>query len=180
MGMFLKKSESNGHNDFDFMYKIVTLISDNNSNVMENVKFCITHPQAYSQYNTGRYDERGIDIEDADDDEICWIGMVDELAECKYLISVDYNSEPNDILWALSQLKSYYLIEKYISDIDLQNDNINDAESLAKEINIAVSGAYVCMIDIDSDSYELIIVNHDVYDEISALAEDNGHSIEIF
>mgnify|MGYP007127603965 CR=1 FL=1 len=46
-------------------------------------------------------------------------------------------------------------------------------------INTALGGrAYICMIDIDSDSYELIIVNADVYEKISHIAESNGHTID--
>jgi hypothetical protein len=37
--------------------------------------------------------------------------------------------------------------------------------------------ACICMIEIDSDSYELIIVSLDVYKKISAIAKNNGYSI---
>lgn len=107
-----------------------------------------------------------------------WSELDDMLDEEGWLFSADYKSEPEDILWGLSHLKSYHLIEKYIHDIDLTE--IEDAEALAQEINLAVSGAFVCTIDIDSDSYELIIVTHEIYEKISAIAENNGHSIEIF
>lgn len=35
----------------------------------------------------------------------------------------------------------------------------------------ALKGACICMIDIDSDSYELIIASLDVYKKISAIAK---------
>ena len=41
-----------------------------------------------------------------------------------------------------------------------------------------LKGACICMIDIDSDSYELIIVSADVYNIISDDAESNGHKID--
>ena len=40
--------------------------------------------------------------------------------------------------------------------------------------------ACICMIDIDSDSYELIITSRDTYNKISDIAENNGHSIKSF
>ncbi|MBE6845213.1 MAG: hypothetical protein E7508_05790 [Ruminococcus sp.] len=177
MGLFSKLFGKK--DDFSYIAEISSLISENNPDVMEKINLCIGHPAPYSVQNAERYGERGIeDVYDADNAEICWIGMVDELAENGYLFSADYKSEPEDILWGLSQLKSYHLIEKYVPDIDLTK--IEDAEALAQEINLAVSGAFVCMIDIDSDSYELIIVTHEVYEKISVIAENNGHSIEIF
>lgn len=40
-----------------------------------------------------------------------------------------------------------------------------------------LKGACICMIDIDSDSYELIIASLEVYKKISAIAKNNGYSI---
>ena len=36
----------------------------------------------------------------------------------------------------------------------------------------------ICTVDVDSDSYELIIVSADVYNIISDAAESNGHKID--
>lgn len=173
------KEKDKPEKDFSFIEEIAGLISENNSDVMEKIDLCIEHPQAYSQQNAERYEERGIDADDADYDEICWIGMVDELSENGYLFSVDYNCGLEDFLWALSQIKSYSLIESTVSKLKL--DESQDIEAWGEEINFALKDeAFLCMVDIDSDSYELIIVNHDVYEKIYSIAKNNGYSIEEF
>ncbi|MDE5649004.1 MAG: hypothetical protein K2I33_03775, partial [Oscillospiraceae bacterium] len=118
-------------------------------------------------------------IMQSDSDDECWLGMVDLLDEESYTFGIDYKCELEDFLWALEQLKTYSLI-----DIDLSSLNLNEnenVESWGKQINIALGGrAYICLIDIDSDSYEIIIVSSEVCEKISRIAHNNGHMIEDF
>lgn len=164
--------------DHSFIVDIAALISDNDSNVVSHLQECAADPWRYAENNAERYAERGVDVRNREEtyiDDICWIGMTDELSENGYLFPADFSAEVDDVLWGLSQLKNYGLIEEYIDGIDAQGDE--DAEDLAHKINSAVKGACVCMIDIESDSYELIVVSKDVYKKISAIANKNGYSI---
>ena len=158
MGLFerLFKTDKNEKKDLSYIYKITELITNNNSGIINALK-------------------ENIMKSDSDDD--CWLGMVDLLDEEGYAFGIDYKCELEDFLWALKQLKSYSLIDINLSSLNLiENENV---ESWGEEINTALGGrAYICMIDIDSDSYELIIVNADVYEKISHIAESNGHTID--
>lgn len=160
MGLFerLFKTDKNEKKDLSYIYKITELITNNNSGIINALK-------------------ENIMKSDSDDD--CWLGMVDLLDEEGYAFGIDYKCELEDFLWALKQLKTYSLIDINLSSLNLiENENV---ESWGEEINTALGGrAYICMIDIDSDSYELIIVNADVYEKISHIAESNGHTIEDF
>lgn len=101
--------------------------------------------------------------------------MIDELEENGYLFPCDYSEEVENILWGLSQLKNYGLIEKYADGFEADDDD--DVETFVHKLNSALKDACICMIDIDSDSYELIIASLDVYKKISAIAKNNGYSI---
>lgn len=158
MGLFerLFKTDKNEKKDLSYIYKITELITNNNSGIINALK-------------------ENIMKSDSDDD--CWLSMVDLLDEEGYAFGIDYKCELEDFLWALKQLKTYSLIDINLSSLNL-NEN-EDVESWGEEINTALGGrAYICMIDIDSDSYELIIVNADVYEKISHIAESNGHIID--
>ncbi|MEE0186091.1 MAG: DUF6630 family protein [Oscillospiraceae bacterium] len=158
MGLFerLFKTDKNEKKDLSYIYKITELITNNNSGIINALK-------------------ENIMKSDSDDD--CWLSMVDLLDEEGYAFGIDYKCELEDFLWALKQLKTYSLIDINLSSLNL-NEN-EDVESWGEEINTALGGrAYICMIDIDSDSYELIIVNADVYEKISHIAESNGHTID--
>lgn len=177
--LFKSGKDKSEKQDFSYISEIASLISGNNPSVMENVNVCIEHPQSYSHRYEDRYGERGIYVDDVDNNEICWIGMVDELSEYGYLFSVDYKCELEDFLWALSQINNYSLIESTVSALTL--DETKTPEAWGEEINLALNGkAFVCAVDIDSDSYELIIVPADVCEKISSIAKANGHSIEDF
>ena len=158
MGLFerLFKTDKNEKKDLSYIYKITELITNNNSGIINALK-------------------ENIMKSDSDDD--CWLSMVDLLDEEGYAFGIDYKCELEDFLWALKQLKTYSLIDINLSSLNL-NEN-EDVESWGEEINTALGGrAYICMIDIDSDSYEPIIVNADVYEKISHIAESNGHTID--
>lgn len=182
MGIFSKlfgaKDSAPAVKDYSFIADIAALITDNDSEVVSKLLECASDPWGYAEKNAERYLQRGIVISDReanDIDDICWIGMVDELSENGYLFSCDYSEDSENILWGLSKLKNYCLIEKYTDSFEADDDD--DVETLVHKLNSALKGACICMIDIDSDSYELIIASLDVYEKISAIAKNNGYSI---
>ena len=182
MGIFSKlfgtKDSTPAMKDYSFIADIAALITDNNSEVVSALRECASDPWAYAEKNASRYLQRGVVVSDReanDIDDICWIGMIDELEENGYLFPCDYSEEVENIIWGLSQLKNYSLIESYTDDFEADDDD--DAEAFVHKLNSTLKGACICMIDIDSDSYELIIVSLDVYKKISAIAKNNGYSI---
>jgi hypothetical protein len=182
MGIFSKlfgtKDSTPAIKDYTFITDIAAFITDNDSEVVSKLRECANDPWAYAEKNASRYLQRGVVVSDReanDIDDICWIGMIDELEENGYLFPCDYSEEVENILWGLSQLKNYGLIESYTDDFEADDDD--DAEAFVHKLNSTLKGACICMIDIDSDSYELIIASLDVYKKISAIAKNNGYSI---
>lgn len=182
MGIFSKlfgtKDSTLAMKNYFFIADIAAFITDNDSEVVSKLCECASDPWAYAEKNTSRYLQRGIFVsgrEANDIDDICWIGMIDELEENGYLFPCDYSEEVENILWGLSQLKNYGLIESYTDDFEADDDE--DAEAFIHKLNSTLKCACICMIDIDSDSYELIIASLDVYKKISAIAKNNGYSI---
>lgn len=168
MGLFgrLFKSENRqsgiDKQDFSYISEIAGLITENDSGFVKRLNDFLIYTQKECE---------------EDRDFEYWTGMVDELEEEGYLISVDYKCELEDFLWALSQINNYSLIESTVSGLAF--DESQTPEEWGREINLALNGkAFVCAVDIDSDSYELIIVHADVYEKISSIAKANGHSIE--
>lgn len=181
MGLFSKifksgkaegRQADRGIQDFSYVSEIAGLITNNDTKIMKNISLLINNPEEYEK----SWEMGGLK---ADDKDFFWLCMVDELSEYGYLFSVDYKCELEDFLWALSQINNYSLIESVVSGLTLDETKTPDA--WGEEINLALNGkAFACAIDIDSDSYELIIVPADVYEKISSIAEANGHSIEDF
>lgn len=156
--LFKTDKNENEKKDLSYICKITELITDNNSDIINALRE---------------------NIMQSNSDNDCWLGMVNLLNEKNYAFDIDYKCELEDFLWALEQLKTYSLI-----DIDLSSLNLNENENIeawGEEINTVLGGrAYICMIDIDSDSYNIIIVNAEVCEKISRIAHNNGHMIEDF
>lgn len=174
MGLFSKIFKSpekeDKKQDFSYIAEIAALITSDNAEVMEKINYCISNPEEYEvQWATN-----GIDYGSKD---FGWINLISELEEGGYLFSVDFKCELEDFLWALEQIKTYSLIDIDLSSLDL--DENGDVTSWGRKINAALNGkALICTVDVDSDSYELIIVSADVYNIISDAAESNGHKID--
>lgn len=161
---FRHKGQHSGNERLFFIADIAAFITDNDSEVVSKLRECANDPWAYAEKNTSRYLQRGVVVSDRaanDIDDICWIGMIDELEENGYLFPCDYSEEVENIIWGLSQLKNYSLIESYTDDFEADDDD--DAEAFVHKLNSTLKDACICMIDIDSDSYELIIASLDVY-----------------
>ena len=95
MGLFSRLFSSNrsaeSKRNFSYIIDIAALITNNDAEIMGNLQKCVDDPLGYGRENSERYAERGIDISDETDiNEICWIGMVDELAENGYLFTDDF------------------------------------------------------------------------------------------
>ena len=163
--------------DFSYIAELARLISSDDTQLMKKIDRMITSPAMYFEDNVGRYDERCVDVDGTDADTLMWIGLVDELSERGYLYSVDWKCEAADLKWALSQLKSGYVIPD-LSETVL--DESKDIVEWGAVFNGKLPDHSVCWVDIDSDSYELIIVTADTYDKISKIAESNGHRIVKF
>lgn len=161
-------------NNFSFIADIARLISSDDPQLMEKIGKMVTNSDVYFEENAERYDERFLDVEEDDPDTLMWIGLVDELSEHGYLYSVDWKCEAQDFKWALSQLKSGNVIP------DMELDEDSDVTEWGDIINKKLPDHYICWVDIDSDSYELIIVTNKTYDEISKIAKNNGHRIVKF
>ncbi len=183
MGFFSKLFKSNKpeneKQDFSYIAEIAALISGNDPVVMKNINFCVENPQEYIKSNENRYSQRG-NFKKHSMDTLCWLGLIDELSESEYLLTADWNDDLEQFLWVIESIKNY----DDLVDIDISSLNLNENENIeswGEEINLALDGkAFLCMIDIDSDSYELIIVTGDIYEKISEIARSNGHSIESF
>ena len=168
------KSPKSEAPDFSYIADLARLISSNDTRLTAKIDRMLTSPEEYFSENAERYEERGLDVKTADRDTLMWIGFVDELSEHGYLFGVDWKCEAEDFKWALSQLKSGDVIP------DLELDENGDPEEWGNIINNALTDYCVCRVDIDSDSYEMIIVTAEAFEDISRIAEQNKHRIVKF
>lgn len=178
MGLFGKKKKPDDKGDRSFVLELARLMTGSEA-VLANLKTALEDPDGYFSENAARFAERGIDVKTSSRGELYWIALVDELCEVGCAFEVDYKCELEDFLWALEQLNNYSLIAEEIGLLKLDDDEY--IEAWGEEINLALAErAFVCFLDIDSDSYPLVIVSGEALESVRKLASDNGRSIEDF
>lgn len=177
--LFGKKEGGKGvKGGYSYILEIAGLLTDN-ENVHAKLKAALDNPEKYFSENEWRYAERGIVVGKTDRKTLYWLALVDELAEGGSVFEVDHKCELDDIMGALERLNNYALIENALSSVKLNEDE--DIEAWGEELNAALNErAFVCCIDIDSDSYPLVIADGGALDRLQELAANNGHKIEGF
>lgn len=158
--------------DYEDILEMAKAISANHEDVMRHLQSALDNPKEYFQKNAQNFQERNIDFEDEeledeiDLDDLFFLAMADELQEHGYLYEVDWKCSLEDFLWSLKQLKNYSMISHILPDLDLDK-NFN-VDMWIEKINDVLDGnAYICYVDIDSDSFPLIIASPETYRLIS-------------
>lgn len=180
MGLFgnLFGKKEGGRGGYSYILEIAKLMTDSET-VLGNLKRALESPDKYFSENEWRYAERGVVVGKTDRKTLCWLALVDELAEGGCVFEVDYKCELEEFKGALERLNDYSLIESAVSSVKLNEDE--NIEAWGEELNKALGEkAFVCYIDIDSDSYPLVIVDGGALERVRKLAENNGQRIEDF
>lgn len=167
-----------GKKGYSYILDIARLMSDSET-VLGNLKRALESPDKYFSENEWRYAERGVVVGKTDRKTLYWLALVDELAEGGCVFEVDYKCELEEFLGALERLNDHGLIDSAVGSVKFdENGNI---EAWGEELNKALGEkAFVCFIDIDSDSYPLVIVSGDALEKVQKLAESGGQRIEYF
>lgn len=154
--------------DYEDILETAGAISANHKDVMKTLSSALDNPKKYFKNNTQRFLERNIDFQDEDlEDEIdlddlFFLAMIDELSEYGYVYEVDWKCSLEDFLWSLKQLKNYSMISHILPTVDL-DENFN-VDMWIEKINESLDKkAYICYVDIDSDSFPLIIASPETY-----------------
>lgn len=179
-GNFFGKKDGGkiGKGGYSYILEIARLLTDNDD-VHARLKKALDDPEKYFSENEWRYAERGVVVNKTDRKILYWLALVDELAEGGSAFEVDYKCELEEFTGALERLSNYGLLGGAVGSVKLNESE--DASAWGEEINLALGGkAFVCFIDIDSDSYPLVIVDGGAIERLRKLADDNGHKIEDF
>ncbi len=136
----------------------------------------IDNPRQYYTDNAERYAERFIEGNDVDDDEIRWIGIIDELLASNKGWGFDFSFYLEDFTECLESI----LLEGVSLDgISLDEDD--DITGWAKAINDSweSSGFVFAALEIDADEFDTFVCTKNDYGKLTALATKIGHRIDL-
>ncbi|MBG9792935.1 hypothetical protein ABD76_10715 [Paenibacillus dendritiformis] len=152
-------------------------LSLGSNEILQNVRLAVDNPSKYFHENRNRLDERNIDELT---EELPWIALVDELIENGFAFEVDWkesNYRICEIIDVLLEKKSFSLLEWQWAD-EGNYDELSTAEFLHEvSQRLKAHSISLAYVDIDSDSYVLIVVPVQEIESLKMLALAAGHSI---
>ncbi|MCM1543324.1 MAG: hypothetical protein NC121_18985 [Blautia sp.] len=157
-------------------YKNMVGLLDVDTDTADRLNSCISDPRTYYEEHEGLYAERGM-YSKADDDTVIWLGMVDILIEQGLMFEFDWKAELEDFLYGMEQI--------------IPGDTLTlDGECFDEDADITQwlkalhdpwmeQGYVIAGMDIDSDSYCVMITARDAFDRLAAEAGKTGHRIAL-
>jgi len=192
-GLLRRPKEKPAVIDYDVLPEIVKIISRGDGAIAAEMESCAKDHAAYFENHRAEYAERGIySIDGIEKEELCWMCMVDLLADNHYAVEIDWKTETEDILYNLN-----FIAVKIGLPIDMETLGINDERienvRLIKDEDDSITWAALCeistalkpkgsalgFIDIESDSYVLFLTeeNQNSKETLIKLANRYGRTI---
>ena len=144
-----------------------------NDEARKEMSLCIDNTEEYYTLHEEDYDNRGMD-DTCDQDELCWIGIVDILQKYEELFEFDYNCYLDELLYGLSDIKGMPELDESSFDED---ENITEWFRAINEEILSAQGKVLLAIDIESDCYPIILVDLKAVDSIEETARQLNHRI---
>ena len=143
--------------------RIVQLLTEDGS-IHDAIENCLESPWSYFEENIDRYDERGID-EDETEENIIWLGIADELLDANEAVELDWNPELEDFSYFMKSLADK-------KNLQMEDDWFDEEDTITNWCSILdrrweIEGFCVGGIDIDSDSYVLFICKEETLKELT-------------
>lgn len=173
MGLFGKRKGNSNP-----VMVISGIITCEDSLVMEEIKELVADTKAYFDTHREQYEERGIDeFDDMEENEACWLGMVDILEKNEYVCERDYKDEKEDFITFVSRLNGVKQ-----ASLSLNEDILDEEADVQKwcdviDRNWEENGYCIAAIDIGSDSYVLFPAKLKELSRLNKNAEKAGYRI---
>lgn len=144
--------------------------------IPEQKQGMIDNPRQYYADNAERYEERSIEGDDVDDDEIRWFGIIDELMDMQKGWSFDFSFYLEDFTDCIEVIKPK---ELSLDGISLNEDD--DITIWAKAINNSWEplGYVFAALEIDGDEFNTFVCTKSDFEKLADLAKRISHRIDL-
>ena len=142
---------------------------------LDAIAIAIDDPRAY----LAQYEETAERLDHwpdpAADPQLPWLALVDRLLAALRSVEIDWRADRDDITWSLGQLIDYAALPQAVRDeiARLSCDNAIDC-FVAMAGLVARSDRRLVALDIDSDSYVVMLLDSATYQRTTAVAEALG------
>ncbi|OAB45509.1 DUF6630 family protein [Paenibacillus glacialis] len=158
------------------LLRLTERLALNSSKIVEEVRFAIEEPDNYFFRFKEKFKERGME---KPSEELPWIVLLDALIEAELAYEIDWKESTLEITYAIDDLSD----RKKIDSLDWDwIENMSDAMPTGEKLQAIADRMYerslsLAYLDIDSDSYILVVVPNIEISELIDLALKAGHTI---
>lgn len=137
------------------LLEIASIISNQDPDVLEEVRLCLKDTMQYAEMNCERYAQRYIELDLVEPELLRWIGLVDCLEYNGYVCERDWKDEKPDFVHFLKSCRGMARL-----GLTLDENWLDESTDISDWIHVinqhwATQACCVSVIDIDSDSYVL-------------------------
>ncbi|CEP36454.1 MULTISPECIES: DUF6630 family protein [unclassified Halomonas] len=139
------------------------------------VNLALSDPESYFEKYSDDLMERGIE----DPSEVTpWIALVDGLTRSASLVELDWKFDAADLVWNLEQLQ---ICKANAIDFSKINESDEYSEDLFKLVAIVLDSYSMNLIilDIDSDSYPLMVIPRDSVGQVKRSAQALMQKVDV-
>ncbi|MFS0725606.1 DUF6630 family protein [Paenibacillus sp. 1P07SE] len=148
------------------------------SAVAQEVGEALNYPAVYREKHEERLEERGLATETVP--LLAWIALVDALIAQELALEIDWKDDGDTVLYAIGKLldRKQLLAEtrQLPSKAALEGKPTHESLQACHDRLLAQDVALACL-DIDSDSYVLVVVPAGQFDELQELAAEAGYRL---
>ncbi|HJW94123.1 MAG TPA: hypothetical protein VJ901_10935 [Thermoanaerobaculia bacterium] len=151
------------------------LAPGDDGSLQRDIALAFNQPALYLQQHP-ETEERDVD---ANDPSLPWLALVDGLLTRHVAAEIDHRSDVADVNWNLSQLRSYALLSGNTRHW-LETAKMEGTEKILRALapHAKKDGLVVATMDIDSDSYVILILSKPDYEQATKLAAKLGYSLK--
>ena len=158
----------------EVLLSLSRLLAPGDDSLQRDLALARNQPGIYLQQHP-ETEEREVDV---DDPSLPWLALVDGLLTRHIAAEVDHRSDVADVNWNLSQLKSYKLFSAKTrhwletTEMEGTGDILRALAPYAKK-----DGLVIATMDIDSDSYVILVLTKSDYAKATKLAHQLGYKL---
>ena len=159
----------------EVLLSLSRLLAPGDESLQRDLALATNQPGIYLQQHP-ETEEREVD---ADDPSLPWIALVDGLITRHMAAEVDHRSDVADVDWNLSQLRNYRLFSaktRHWLDTTKMEGTGDILRALAPHAK--KDGLVIATMDIDSDSYVIVILTKAEYAKATKFAHDLGYQLK--
>jgi hypothetical protein len=156
---------------------LVAVLSPSDTSVLDEIRAAIEHPADYLQTHEDLADRLWASKDPAADPKLPWLVLADRLQDRHLAVELDWRTGKDDLLWSLRQLESYRLLSEQtrssMATLHVADRlTVNGLRTIASQA--ASDDVVVAVMDIESDSYVVLLLKRPDYLRASELADKMG------